>query len=183
MLVERRFTTAAESPYAGLELRTTTSEIRNPDGSVVFLLENIEVPATWSQVACDIIAQKYFRKAGVAARFKPVKEDNVPAWRWANEPDQEALDALDEGERYGSEKSATDGFDRLAGTWTYWGWKAGYFDAEEDAQAYYDEMRYMLSRQMAAPNSPQWFNTGLHWAYGIDGPAQGHHYVDYETGE
>ena len=183
MLVERRFTTAAESPYAGLELRTTTSEIRNPDGSVVFLLENIEVPATWSQVACDIIAQKYFRKAGVAARFKPVKEDNVPAWLWANEPDQEALDALDEGERYGSEKSATDVFDRLAGTWTYWGWKAGYFDAEEDAQAYYDEMRYMLSRQMAAPNSPQWFNTGLHWAYGIDGPAQGHHYVDYETGE
>jgi ribonucleoside-diphosphate reductase alpha chain len=182
MLVERRFTTADESPYTGLEFRTTTSEIRNPDGSVVFQLENIKVPAAWSQVACDIIAQKYFRKAGVAACLKPVEEEAVPSWLWPHEPDLEALDALDEDQRYGAEKSATDVFDRLAGTWTYWGWKAGYFDAEEDAQAYYDEMRYMLSRQMAAPNSPQWFNTGLHWAYGIDGPAQGHHYVDYETG-
>ncbi|MCH7943288.1 MAG: adenosylcobalamin-dependent ribonucleoside-diphosphate reductase, partial [Proteobacteria bacterium] len=183
MRVERRFTSATESPYAGLELRTTSSEIRNPDGSVVFQLENIKVPAAWSQVACDIIAQKYFRKAGVAARLKPVEEDSIPRWLWAHEPDQEALAELDEDQRYGPEKSATDVFDRLAGTWTYWGWKAGYFDAEEDAQTYYDEMRYMLCRQMAAPNSPQWFNTGLHWAYGIDGPAQGHHYVDYLTGE
>ena len=74
-------------------------------------------------------------------------------------------------------------FDRLAGAWTYWGWKGGYFDAEDDARAYFDEMRFMLARQMAAPNSPQWFNTGLHWAYGIDGPGQGHYYVDYETGK
>ena len=74
-------------------------------------------------------------------------------------------------------------FDRLAGTWTYWGWKGGYFDTEDDARAFYDELRVMLARQMAAPNSPQWFNTGLHWAYGIDGPAQGHYYVDYQTGE
>ena len=183
MRVERRFTSAMESPYAGLELRTTSSEIRNPDGSVVFQLDDIKVPAAWSQVACDIIAQKYFRKAGVAARLKPVEEDAVPSWLWAHEPDLEALDELEEEERYGTETSATDVFDRLAGTWTYWGWKAGYFDAEDDAKAYHDEMRYMLSRQMAAPNSPQWFNTGLHWAYGIDGPAQGHHYVDFETGE
>ena len=183
MRVERRFTSATESPYAGLELRTTSSEIRNPDGSVVFQLDNIKVPAAWSQVACDIIAQKYFRKAGVAVRLKPVEEDAVPSWLWAHEPDLEALDELEEEERYGTETSATDVFDRLAGTWTYWGWKAGYFDAEDDAKAYHDEMRYMLSRQMAAPNSPQWFNTGLHWAYGIDGPAQGHHYVDFETGE
>jgi len=183
MRVERRFTSATESPYAGLELRTTSSEIRNPDGSVVFQLDDIKVPAAWSQVACDIIAQKYFRKAGVAARLKPVEEDAVPSWLWAHEPDLEALDELEEEERYGTETSATDVFDRLAGTWTYWGWKAGYFDAEDDAKAYHDEMRYMLSRQMAAPNSPQWFNTGLHWAYGIDGPAQGHYYVDFETGE
>ncbi|NVK16719.1 MAG: vitamin B12-dependent ribonucleotide reductase, partial [Rhodobacteraceae bacterium] len=72
---------------------------------------------------------------------------------------------------------------RLAGAWAYWGWKGGYFSSEADARAYYDEMRYMLATQRSAPNSPQWFNTGLHWAYGIDGPAQGHHYVDYKTGK
>ena len=74
-------------------------------------------------------------------------------------------------------------FDRLAGTWTYWGWKGGYFDSEADAQAFFDEHRYMLATQMCAPNSPQWFNTGLHWAYGIDGPSQGHYYVDFKTGK
>ena len=74
-------------------------------------------------------------------------------------------------------------FDRLAGTWTYWGWKGGYFDSEADAQAFFDEHRYMLAMQMCAPNSPQWFNTGLHWAYGIDGPSQGHYYVDFKTGK
>ena len=83
----------------------------------------------------------------------------------------------------GSEISAKQVFDRLAGAWAYWGWKAGYFDGEDDARAYYDEMRFMLARQMAAPNSPQWFNTGLHWAYGVDGPSQGHYYVDFETGK
>jgi ribonucleoside-diphosphate reductase alpha chain len=81
------------------------------------------------------------------------------------------------------ETSARQVFDRLAGTWTYWGWKGGYFDAEADASAFHDELRYMLARQMCAPNSPQWFNTGLHWAYGIDGPAQGHFYVDHKTQE
>ncbi|MGR3583583.1 MAG: adenosylcobalamin-dependent ribonucleoside-diphosphate reductase, partial [Pseudooceanicola nanhaiensis] len=74
-------------------------------------------------------------------------------------------------------------FDRLAGAWAYWGWKGGYFTTEEDARAYYDEMRFMLATQKGAPNSPQWFNTGLHWAYGIDGPSQGHYYVDFKTGE
>ena len=183
MRVARRFTAEGQSPYQGIEFRATTSEIRNPNGSVVFRLENIEVPAKWSQVASDIIAQKYFRKAGVAARLKPVEEARVPRWLWRSEPDAEALAELDEDARFGAERAATDLFDRLAGTWTYWGWKAGYFDAEADARAYFDEMRYMLCAQMGAPNSPQWFNTGLYWAYGIDGPAQGHHYVDYETGE
>ena len=88
-----------------------------------------------------------------------------------------------EAERTSSEKDARQVFDRLAGTWTYWGWKGGYFSSEEDARAFYDEHRYMLAMQMGAPNSPQWFNTGLHWAYGIDGPAQGHFYVDPATGE
>jgi ribonucleoside-diphosphate reductase alpha chain len=74
-------------------------------------------------------------------------------------------------------------FERLAGTWTYWGWKGKHFDSRADARAFFDELVYMLRLQMAAPNSPQWFNTGLHWAYGIDGPSQGHHYVDFETGK
>jgi ribonucleoside-diphosphate reductase alpha chain len=182
MRIERRFTAEGQDPYSGVEFRVATSEIRNPDGSRVFHLPDIEVPAAWSQVACDILAQKYFRKAGVPAMLRPVVESDVPDWLWRRAADEEALEALPVKERYGSEKSAKQVFDRLAGTWTYWGWKGGYFDSEADARAYYDEMRLMLCRQMAAPNSPQWFNTGLHWAYGIDGPAQGHYYVDFKTG-
>src|SRR6185437_7477192 len=183
MRIERRFTQAGEDPYRAIEFRLATSEIRNPDGSRVFHLPDIDVPADFSQVACDILAQKYFRKAGVPACLSPVVEEDVPDWLWRRTADEAALEALPANERYGSEKSARQVFDRLAGTWTYWGWKGGYFDAEEDARAYYDEMRFMLCRQMAAPNSPQWFNTGLNWAYGIDGPAQGHYYVDFQTGK
>ena len=164
MRIERRFTTAGQDPYSSIEFRVATSEIRNPDGSRVFHLPDIDVPADWSQVACDILAQKYFRKAGVPATLVPVVEGDVPEWLWRRTADAAALAALPAHERHGSEKSAKQVFDRLAGTWTYWGWKGGYFDAEEDARAYYDELRYMLCRQMAAPNSPQWFNTGLHWA-------------------
>ena len=183
MRIERLFTEDGKSPYAKIEFRTTGSEIRNPDGSVVFKLDNIQVPAAWSQVASDVLAQKYFRKAGVPARLKPVEESTVPSWLWRKAPDAAALEALPKAERTTGETDARQVFDRLAGTWTYWGWKGGYFDQESDARAYYDEMRYMLAAQMAAPNSPQWFNTGLHWAYGIDGPAQGHCYVDFETGK
>ncbi|HEV8028289.1 MAG TPA: vitamin B12-dependent ribonucleotide reductase, partial [Stellaceae bacterium] len=182
MRVERRFTVAEQDPYGSIEFRRATSEIRNPDGSTVFHLPDIEVPAAWSQVACDILAQKYFRKAGVPAKLGPVVEADVPDWLWRRTADQAALAALPADERFGSERSAKQVFDRLAGTWAYWGWKGGYFDREADAQAYYDETRFMLARQMAAPNSPQWFNTGLHWAYGIDGPAQGHYFVDFRTG-
>ncbi|WP_373086426.1 vitamin B12-dependent ribonucleotide reductase [Sneathiella sp.] len=183
MRIERRFTDEKSSPYATIKFRQTTSEIRNPDGSVVFRLADIDVPAGWSQVACDIIAQKYFRKAGVPARLKPVAEKDVPEWLWRQTADTAALTTLPENERIIGETSSTEVFDRLAGTWTYWGWKGGYFDGEEDARAYFDEMRYMLACQMGAPNSPQWFNTGLHWAYGIEGPAQGHSYVDFKTGK
>ena len=176
MKIARKFTTAGQDAYAGIEFVTTTSEIRNPDGSVVFQLKDMEVPASWSQVASDVIAQKYFRKAGVPTELKRVKEKGVPEFLWRSVP------ASDDTPRTG-ETSARQVFDRLAGAWAYWGWKGGYFTTEEDARAYFDEMRYMLCRQMAAPNSPQWFNTGLHWAYGIDGPSQGHHYVDYKTGK
>ncbi|KAA5597309.1 vitamin B12-dependent ribonucleotide reductase [Blastochloris sulfoviridis] len=183
MRIERRYTKAGQSPYADIAFRTTVSEIRNPDGSVVFRLEGIEVPDSWSQVAADVLAQKYFRKAGVPAKLKPVEEPTVPSWLWRKVADTAALKALPEGQRSVGETRATEVFDRLAGTWTYWGWKGGYFDSEDDARAFFDEHRYMLAMQMVAPNSPQWFNTGLHWAYGIDGPSQGHYYVDFETGK
>ncbi|MEO8759163.1 MAG: vitamin B12-dependent ribonucleotide reductase [Devosia sp.] len=178
MQIERRYTETGKGAYAGIDFRSTTSEIRNPDGSVVFKLEGMQVPANWSQVAADIIAQKYFRKAGVARRLKKVEENNVPSWLWRSVPDEKALAKLPEAERYGSEIDSRQVFDRLAGTWTYWGWKGGYFDSEEDARAFFDELGFMLATQRVAPNSPQWFNTGLHWAYGIDGPGQGHFYVD-----
>lgn len=183
MRIERRYTKADQSPYAAIDFRLTTSEIRNPDGSVVFRLENVEVPEFWSQVASDVLAQKYFRKAGVASRLKKVEEETVPSWLWRSVPDTEALAALAEAERVGGEHSAKQVFDRLAGCWTYWGWKGSYFTSEEDARAFYDELRFMLAKQMVAPNSPQWFNTGLHWAYGVDGPGQGHYYVDWKTGK
>ena len=183
MHFERRFTTSGKDAYDALEFRHATSEIRNPDGTIVFRAEDIEVPAQFSQVATDILAQKYFRKAGVPAALRRVEESAVPSWLWRSEADSKALAKLPEDARYSGEVSAKQVFDRLAGTWTYWGWKGGYFTSEEDARTYFDEMRYMLAMQMAAPNSPQWFNTGLHWAYGIDGPSQGHFYVDYKTGK
>ncbi|MFM9975167.1 MAG: vitamin B12-dependent ribonucleotide reductase, partial [Beijerinckiaceae bacterium] len=183
MRIERRYTTIGQSPYAGMEFQFTKSEIRNPDGSVVFRLENVEVPSSWSQVASDVLAQKYFRKAGVPARLKKVEENDVPSFLWRSVADEAALAALPEKERIIGETSSKQVFDRLAGTWTYWGWKGGYFNTDADAQAFYDELRFMLANQMVAPNSPQWFNTGLHWAYGIDGPSQGHYYVDFKTGK
>ncbi|MDO9384874.1 MAG: vitamin B12-dependent ribonucleotide reductase [Hyphomicrobiaceae bacterium] len=181
MKITRRFTTAGKSPYETIPFRRATSEIKNPDGSVVFRLEGFDVPEHWSQVAADILAQKYFRKAGVARALKKVEENSVPSWLWRSVPDTRALAEIPERERSGGESDARQVFDRLAGTWTYWGWKGGYFSSEDDARAFYDEHRYMLANQMAAPNSPQWFNTGMHWAYGIDGPGQGHFYVDFET--
>ncbi len=199
MKFKRRYTTTGQSPYQNIPTREATSEIRNPDGSVVFRLDGIRVPEQWSQVATDVLAQKYFRKAGVPRALKKVEETAVPSFLWRSVADEAALAALPEDQRYGSERTAFDVFDRLAGCWAYWGWKGGYFgndvsadpmqsvdelaEAEENARAFYDEIRYMLARQMIAPNSPQWFNTGLHWAYGIDGPSQGHFYVDHDSGE
>lgn len=176
MKINRLFTDGDQQAYDGVPFITTSSEIRNPDGTCVFHLPEIEVPESWSQVAADVIAQKYFRRAGVPARLRPVEEDGIPEFLWRSEP-------ADADTPTGGETSAKQVFDRLAGAWTYWGWKGGYFTSEEDARAYYDEMRYMLATQQGAANSPQWFNTGLHWAYGIDGASQGHHYVDFQTGE
>jgi ribonucleoside-diphosphate reductase alpha chain len=176
MKITRYFTREGQDPYADISFVSRSSVIRNPDGSVVFEMKNVVVPEHWSQVATDILAQKYFRRAGVPAQTRPVPEEGVPSWLWRSEragPDTPL----------GTETDARQVFHRLAGCWTYWGWKGGYFSSEADARAFYDELVYMLAMQMAAPNSPQWFNTGLHWAYGITGPAQGHKYVDPQTGE
>jgi ribonucleoside-diphosphate reductase alpha chain len=148
----------------------------NPDGSVVFEMKDIQVPDGWSQVAVDILAQKYFRKAGVPLKSERVAEDGVPAWLQRSRP-------ADDNSGFTHESDARQVFRRLAGCWTYWGWKGGYFTAEADAQAFFDETCAMLAAQMAAPNSPQWFNTGLHWAYGISGPPQGHFRVDPATNQ
>ena len=162
MRIERRFTQRGQSPYQGLPFAKRSSEIKNPDGSTVFKLDNIDVPEKWTQLAVDILAQKYFRKAGVPQ----VGPDGKPLLN------QEGKPVL------GGERDARQVFHRLAGCWTHWGKSYGYFTKDEDASAFYDEMCYMLARQMAAPNSPQWFNTGLHYAYGLSGPSQGHYYVD-----
>lgn len=183
MKIARHFTKEGQSPYTGIEFHKATSEIKNPNGSIVFRLENIDVPSQFSQVAADILAQKYFRKAGVPAALKKVEENGVPSWLWRSVADEKELAKIAEDRRYGSEMDARQVFDRLAGTWTYWGWKGKYFDTESDALAFHDELAYMLATQRVAPNSPQWFNTGLFWAYGIDGPSQGHFYVDWKTGE
>ena len=155
MKVARRFTRRGHSPYGDLSFEPRVSEIRNPDGKVIFRQEGVIVPSTWSQIATDILAQKYFRKTGV-----PQEKGGT-----------------------GGEHDARQVFHRLAFTWMDWGRRHRYFDGEEDAQAFYDELCHMLAHQMAAPNSPQWFNTGLYAVYGIQGPPQGHYYADPETGE
>ncbi len=155
MKIQRWFTRENRDPYAGIEWVTRISEIRDPDGTVIFTMDNVIVPSTWSQIATDILAQKYFRKTG------------VPEASGTN----------------GYESDARQVFHRLAYTWTLWGKRADLFDGKEDEEAFFDEVRYMLARQMAAPNSPQWFNTGLHAVYGMTGPPQGHYYVDHKTGK
>ena len=175
MRIQRHFTEADQSPYEGIEFVPRDSRITNPNGSPVFEASGVMAPASWSQVAVDIMAQKYFRKTGVPQSATRVEEPGVPESLWRSEP----ASANAHG---GGETDARQAFDRLTGAWTYWGWKHDYFDSEDDAQAFRDELACMLATQRAAPNSPQWFNTGLHWAYGIAGPAQGHSYVDPESG-
>ena len=151
MKIPRLFTKTDKDPYGKIEWVSRESEIRNTDGTPIFKQEDVIVPAEWSQIATDIMAQKYFRKAGVK---------DSPS---------------------GGETDSRQVFNRLATAWRNWGEKAGYFETAADAESFYDEVRYMLARQMGAPNSPQWFNTGLFDAYGIEGPPQGHYYVDPQT--
>jgi len=167
MKITRKFTQAGSDPFATVKWVKRSSRITNPDGSVVFQMDDAEVPETWSQLATDIMVSKYFRKAGVPQfdeHGKPLLDDKGKPVT-------------------GPEKSARQVIHRLAGCWRHWGEKHGYFDTPADAQAFYDELVYMMVHQHAAPNSPQWFNTGLNWAYGISGPAQGHFVPDPKTGK
>ncbi len=165
MKIKRRFTKTDASVFELFEYEKRPSALRNSDGSLLFEMKDVEVPKQWSQMATDILAQKYFRKAGV-----PVEDEN-------------GLPITDEEGRVqtGSEKSIKQVVRRLTGCWTDWGKRYKYFDTEEDEKAYRDEMSYMLLAQIGAPNSPQWFNTGLYTEYGITGPGQGHYYVDPDT--
>ncbi len=170
MQISRMYTREGQDAFAGINFTPRTSRIVNPNGSVVFEMKDVLAPEGWSQVAVDILAQKYFRRAGVPSEMAHAAEDGVPKWL------QRGVPAM--GAKLIGETDSRQVFRRLAGCWTYWGWKGGYFSSEKDARAFYDEVCYMLAMQMAAPNSPQWFNTGLHWAYGIEGPPQGHYFVD-----
>ena len=166
MQIRRLFTEEGTDPLGSVEYELRTSVIRNADGSVVFEMRDVEVPKSWSQVATDIMAQKYFRKAGVPQYDKQgnlIRDSNGKTVT-------------------GSEKAVRQVVSRLAGCWRSWGEKYGYFLSKSDADAFEDELKFMLISQMASPNSPQWFNTGLAHAYGIFGTRQGHYYVDPADG-
>ncbi len=177
MKFTRRFTKS--NPYENINFVEKSSKIIGLDGQVVKAYNCILVPEQWSQTAIDILAQKYARKAGIPKFTKRVHEEGVPEWLQKSVPDTEKLS--NEDEKFVSETDARQIFDRLVGAWTYWGWTNNYFDSEADAKAFHDELCYMLATQQAAPNSPQWFNTGLYWAYGIAGEPQGHYFVDPQT--
>lgn len=182
MRISRQITHENQSPYAGISWKTVDVEICSADARERVCLTDIEVPASWSQQAAQTFARYYIRRAGVPAKLIAVREEGVPQFLWRKVADTAALAALLPEQRYGQETSAKQVFARMAGMWTYWGFKAGYFDTEADARAFHDEMCALLARQVVAPNSPQWFNAGLHWAYGLQGPAQGHFHADIETG-
>jgi ribonucleoside-diphosphate reductase alpha chain len=167
MKISRRFTKAGQNVYDTVEWSRRSSRIGNSDGSTVFEMKDAEIPASWSQLATDIVVSKYFRKAGVPQ----LAADGSPELDEAGNP------------VLGPERSVRQVVHRLAGCWTHWGEKYGYFSTKRDAEAFYDELAYMLLHQMAAPNSPQWFNTGLNYAYGISGPAQGHWIADHKSGK
>ncbi|MEL7486633.1 MAG: adenosylcobalamin-dependent ribonucleoside-diphosphate reductase, partial [Pseudomonadota bacterium] len=182
MRIDRRYTKTAGAPFQSIRFKRADSEIRTLSGDVLFEMRDVEAPRAWSQTAVDVLAQKYLRKAGVPAATRRVAEKDVPEVLQRSMPDVAALAKMPPEKRYGPETSAKQVFHRLSGAWAYWGWKAGYFEDEAAAQTFIDEMQFMLAAQIGAPNSPQWFNTGLHWAYGLEGDGQGHFYVDPETG-
>jgi ribonucleoside-diphosphate reductase alpha chain len=152
---QRKYTREDVNVFDQFEYDYRTSVIRNPSGEVVFEMNNVEVPKQWSQIATDILAQKYFRKAGVP------------------QPDGSL----------GRETSVKQVAHRMANCWRVWGERYGYFASFDDAQIFYEELVYSILNQMCVPNSPQWFNTGLHESYGIKGKPQGHFFVDQVDGK
>lgn len=167
LVIPRRFTEEGVDIYKDIIFEKRSSVIKNADGSTVAEIDCVEVPSFWSQVATDILAQKYFRKTGV-----PQFDEH------GEEIKTESGETL-----IGPEKSIKQVAHRLAGCWRHWGEKYNYFASPKDAQTFEDELKYMIVCQYAAPNSPQWFNTGLAWSYGITGQAQGHYYVSPDTAQ
>ncbi|MEM3000610.1 MAG: hypothetical protein QXU32_00710 [Nitrososphaerales archaeon] len=171
MKLSRHYTKAGVDPFSYVEWREASTTIRNETtGDIIFKIENAEVPAHFSQISQDIILSKYLRLTGVPSRTVRISEKtpdgrDVPVWLQRSEPA--------DGCTFGSETSAKQVFHRLAGFWAYWGWWFGYFDSEDDARIFYDESIYMLETQLAAPNTPQWYNSGIYWAYGIKGKKKG----------
>ena len=182
MKIKRLLTHTKSGPYDGIIFAERLCAARAKDAGIEHPALRVVVPDFWSQTAAEILASQYCRRTGIPAVRMRVDEPGVPAWLQRSVPDMARLAELPPQERFGAETDARAVFDRMAGCWTYWGFKNSYFDSEADARTYYDEMRCMLVRQMAAPNSPQWFNTGLNWAYGIEQAAQGHYFVDPATG-
>jgi ribonucleoside-diphosphate reductase alpha chain len=183
MRIERRFTKEGQSAYADIEFRKATSEIRNPDGSIVFRLADIDVPVQFSQVAADILAQKYFRKAGVPARLKKVEENSVPSWLWRSVADERLSRSFPKTSATARKPMPARCSTGSPAPGPIGAGRAATSPPKKMPAPSWTSCAYMLATQRVAPNSPQWFNTGLHWAYGIDGPGQGHFYVDPFTGK
>jgi len=182
MNVKRHFTLAAHDPYAGIAFEERPCEVYASGNTHSTRIAAVTVPSFWSQTAAMILARHYCRRTGIAAALTRVPENGVPDWLQRSTPDEKRIASMNPEKRYIGEHDARSVFNRMAGCWTYWGFTNGYFGSEADARAYYDEMRFMLAHQMAAPNSPQWFNTGLHWAYGIERPSGGHWFFDTASG-
>jgi ribonucleoside-diphosphate reductase alpha chain len=183
MKINRQFTSPGSDPFASVTWVKRSSRITNPDGSIVFEMKDAEVPESWSQLATDIMVSKYFRKAGVPQWQTAAGDTAAPVMVGGKALDPALAPVIKDGKpAMGPERSAKQVIHRLAGCWRHWGETHNYFDTPADAQAFYDELCYMITHQMCAPNSPQWFNTGLQWAYGINGPAQGHWIADHATG-
>lgn len=175
--IPRLFTCAEKDVFEGINFVERLTKLSEFSGKV--LEESIVIaPDFWSQLSVNVYAQKYLRKAGVPEFLKKVHEEDVPKWLQRSVIDEA------KGNSKVAESDIRMVIHRLAGTWTYWAWKANYFESEESARAFYDEIRYMILFQKAAPNSPQFFNTGIHWAYGIEGgTSQGHYYYEPTLGK
>ena len=181
MKIPRHFTHEGESPFAAVSFRTVAIEVCHADAEARLCLPAFEVPANWSYEACELLARAYLRRTGVPAMRLAIPEEGVPVWLWRSVPHIQAMKQLLASDHFGSETSVKQVIERLAGAWTYWGWKHDYFDTEADARAFHDECCYLMATQRLSPAAPQWLNTGLHWAYGIDGEAQGHYHVDHAS--